>query len=190
MLQKWWAGFPGPSHTLHFGLLWFLCSPFPFCWPSSEILLWASLARKQWGLLFLWLCSLVVSFWVDLLQVPANPGASVREGDVSWAVGSGDSEVLREAGWPPLGGSQPLAGKIGCVCKHKPWLTSSCLAEAPASQSLAGLGECCLPVCRFALHRRFWGLYLQVGSWDGSVGHRAGDLNGFRILPLLILAHL
>lgn len=37
------------------------------------------------------------------------------------AVGSGDREVLREAGWPPLGGSQPLAvGKIGCVCIHKP----------------------------------------------------------------------
>lgn len=58
---------------------------------------------------------------MGFLQVPTNAGASVREGDVSWAVGSGDREVLREAGWPPLGGSQPLAvGKMGCVCIHKP----------------------------------------------------------------------
>ena len=43
-------------------------------------------------------------------------------------MGSGDSEVLREAGWPPLGGSQPLVvNKIGS-CLHTQNLTHELLS--------------------------------------------------------------
>lgn len=171
MLQKWWAGFPGPSHNPGFGFVWFSCSPFPFCqhWCCSGLVV-KYFCEPVWpetseGLLFLWVCFLLVSFWTGLLQVPTEPWCEGRRSEP----GCGDSEVLREAGWPPLGGSQPpVVGKMGCVCIHKPWLMSCCLAEVPASESLAGAGKGCLPVWRLPLQRRHSGAGL-VGWLMGWV---------------------
>lgn len=42
-------------------------------------------------------------------------------------MGSGDSEVLREAAWPALGGSQPLAVSKTGLCLHTENLTHKLL---------------------------------------------------------------
>lgn len=78
-------------------------------WPGSGILLWATLARNQQGV-FLRFRFLLVSSWIGLLQDPTKHRCYYEGGGHrSQAMGRVDSRVLREAGWPPLGGSQPLA---------------------------------------------------------------------------------